>query len=322
MRKSTWALVIWSGLIVMWMSLVATVDCRTYTGSCGQAKAGNISFLALLWFVGLLVVLGVRFRTQIKASYHSRFSSTGGSFSAGEGFSAGVGFAAAPAAWQRPGLIESRAGRFSAMHNTRWVLPGNNSFHVLAISRGLFGRLGVSVDGRAVASLGRMGLGGVTRTSQPISVDGHQVVVFGQYLLRQGGLAGAFNLAAYYFDVFVDGRSLLDGSEIGVLAGRVGAAQSSPAALFYRRLWSPANIVPTITVGEAVALTREHAFLAGWVVLLVGNVLVLQAGARGWSWTARVRPGVRRWTKAFVVALCVVGLATVMLAAALAAQRL
>ncbi len=309
MRRSSWALVIWSGVIVLWMLLIATVDCRTYTGSCSQAKAGNITFLGLIWLLGVLAALGIRFRSQV-LRYRARLGS------------ANNAVATAQVAWQQPGLLESRAGHFSAMHNTRWLLPGNTGPHVLAIRRGLFGRLGINVDGRAVANLGRIGFRGVSRTSQPVHVDGHEAVVYGQMVLRQGGLAGAFNLASYYFDVFIDGRSLLDGSEIGVLTGRAEAAVYSPAGQFYRRLWSPANIAPTVTVGEAIAVTREHGFLVGWVILLVGNVLVLQAAARGLRWAARIPPGTRRWLRGLIVAMTVIGLVVVMLAGVAVAQRL
>ena len=221
------------------------------------------------------------------------------------------------------GLLQASPGRFSILQNSRWLIPGNTTPHLLRIQRGLFGRLRISIDGQVQASLRRMGWGSVTRTSDPMTVDGHQVVVFGQYFLVPKALLGILNGATYYFDVFVDGRSMLDGSDIGVLAGRVAASEQSPAAQLYRRQMSPGGMAPVITVGEAVALMHEPGFLAGWAVLIVGNVLVLQVGARGWRWVAgAASPSLRTWLRALVVAVCIVGLVAVMLAGAAAAQRL
>jgi hypothetical protein len=64
--------------------------------------------------------------------------------------------------------------------------------------------------------------------------------------------------------------------------------------------------------GEAVALSHEPGLLAGWAVLIVGNILVLQAGTRAWRWSGNAASAsTRSWPKALVLSICVIGLVAV-----------
>ena len=52
---------------------------------------------------------------------------------------------------------------------------------------------------------------------------------------------------------------------------------------------------------------------------LVGNILVLQAGARAWRWSGNAAsPSTRSWLKALLLSICEIGLVAVVVAGAAA----
>jgi hypothetical protein len=157
-------------------------------------------------------------------------------------------------------------------------------------------------------------------------VDGQQICVYVQMMSNPAatGLAGIWRFPiAFSADVFLNGRSLLDGSPLKVLSERIAEASNDPEIARGRRLASPSGLVWVVSVGEIVAIaSRPTATTVPAIILVVaGNFLVLKAGARGLRFAATKAQGRRLFfLGAAVIAAALVGLVAVLLVGLLVAR--
>lgn len=201
----------------------------------------------------------------------------------------------------RFGLLDSRPRRFSIIRNVRWLIPGASGPHELRIER----NLAVTVDGVRVGSLHKFGFSDVSSTTPTITIDGHQVVVYAQLTAEQGTLGARTRINC---DVFVDGRSLLDGSNAAVLPARTAAAQDGPVAQRRRRLFSVGGAFPVISAGELIAIARAHNAAYGAATLIVGNLVSLWLASKLWTASRSMKPSTQRIIRIAAVFVCCLGL--------------
>lgn len=215
----------------------------------------------------------------------------------------------------RFGLVNSKPQLFSMIRRDRWMIPGRPGAHEIRITRSLR----ITVDGAVIGSMPKFDLGVFATQSKQLQIDGHEVVVYTE-MAPSGSGPGARTLI--YCNLYLDGRSMLDGSSVGVLAERTAAADNGPVAQRRRRFYSPFGLGAVITVGEAAGLAREPGFPAGLVVLVIGNALAFAAGARFWRLASTSGAGSMRQRWLVVTAVgCFVALIVVLAVAASIAVR-
>jgi hypothetical protein len=210
-------------------------------------------------------------------------------------------------------------GRY-AIRNDHWLLPGASSPHQLALSwvRWSTDKVRVTLDGEDVDVFHGPSFANPATVSGTIMVDGQQICVYVQMTANPAatGLAGIWRFPlAFSADVFLNGRSLLDGSPLKVLSERIAEASNDPEVVRGRRLASPSGLVWVVSVGEIVAIaSRPTATTVPAIILVVaGNFLVLKAGARGIRFAATKAQGRRLFfLGAAVIAVALVGLVAVL----------
>jgi hypothetical protein len=211
------------------------------------------------------------------------------------------------------GLLASQSHHFSMIRNDQWLIPGTSGPHELRIER----NLAVTVDGVRVGSMPKFGLSDFSSASPTLAIDGHQVLVSAVTKAEPGALGSRTHICC---DVFVDGRSLLDGAGVATLPAREASAENGPVAQQRRRFFSGGGAFAVISAGELVAIARGHSAACGAAILIFGNLLSLWLTSRLWRASSSMAPSTQRIARIAAVLGCFLGLAVTLVAGVLVAE--